>query len=34
MGKVFIEVTVRHGVDGAVRPLSLKWEDGRVFEID
>jgi len=34
MAKIFVEVTARHNVDGSVRPLSLKWEDGRVFEID
>ena len=34
VGKVFVEITARHGVDGGVRPLSLKWQDGRVFEID
>ncbi|MBP2643723.1 MAG: hypothetical protein H6Q67_1610, partial [Firmicutes bacterium] len=27
-------VTARHNVDGTIRPLSLKWEDGRIFEID
>ncbi|MBP2656090.1 MAG: hypothetical protein H6Q73_3659 [Firmicutes bacterium] len=34
MGKVFVEVIARHNADGSVRPLSLKWEDDRVFEID
>jgi len=34
MAKVFVEVTAKHNVDGTVRPLSLKWKDGRVFEID
>jgi len=32
--KIFVEVIARHNVDGSIRPLSLKWEDGRVFEID
>lgn len=32
--KVFVEVTVRHDIHGNVRPLTIKWEDGRVFEID
>lgn len=32
--KVFVEVTARHDTHGNVRPLSIKWEDGRVFEID
>lgn len=34
MAKIFVEITARHNTDGSVRPLSLKWEDGRVFEID
>ena len=34
MAKLFVEVTARHNVDGTIRPLSLKWEDGRIFEID
>lgn len=34
MAKVFVEVTAKHGVDGAVRPINLKWVDGKVFEID
>jgi len=34
MGKIFVEVTARHNTDGSIRPLSIKWEDGRVFEAD
>jgi len=34
MGKTFVEITAMHCVDGSVRPLTLKWQDGRVFEID
>jgi hypothetical protein len=34
MAKIFIEVTAKHNIDGSVRPLTLKWTDGRVFEID
>lgn len=34
MAKIFVEITARHDPDGNTRPLSLKWEDGRVFEID
>lgn len=34
MAKIFVEITARHDVNGNTRPLSLKWEDGRVFEID
>lgn len=32
--KVFVEVTARHDTQGNIRPLSIKWEDGRVFEVD
>lgn len=32
--KVFVEVTARHDLHGNVRPLWIKWEDGRVFEVD
>ncbi|AIF51648.1 hypothetical protein [Pelosinus sp. UFO1] len=32
--KVFVEVTARHDLQGNIRPLSIKWEDGRVFEVD
>lgn len=32
--KVFIEVITKHDIHGNVRPLSIKWEDGRVFEVD
>ncbi|MEN6624264.1 MAG: hypothetical protein ABFD50_22295 [Smithella sp.] len=34
MAKIFVEITARHNIDGTTRPLSLKWSDGRVFEID
>jgi len=34
MGKTFVEITAKHCVDGSVRPLTLKWEDGREFKID
>jgi len=34
MSKIFIEVTAEHYIDGSIRPLTIKWEDGRVFEID
>ncbi len=34
MGKVFVEVTARHLKNGAIRPLTLRWEDDRVFAID
>lgn len=32
--KVFVEVAAKHDVYGNVRPLTVKWEDGRVFQID
>ena len=34
MSKVFVEITAIHDINGNVRPLSIKWEDGRVFEVD
>ena len=34
MRKVFVEVTARFDVDGAIVPLSIRWEDGTLFEID
>ena len=32
--KVFVEVTVKISPDGEVRPLTITFEDGIVFEID
>lgn len=32
--KVFVEVIAKHDTQGNIRPLSIKWEDGRVFEVD
>lgn len=32
--KVYVEVTVRFDIEGKMTPLSMKWQDGRVFEID
>lgn len=32
--KVFVEVTAQFDTEGNMKPLSVKWEDGRVFEID
>jgi hypothetical protein len=34
MSKVFVEVTAKHDVHGNIMPLTIKWEDGRIFEID
>jgi hypothetical protein len=32
--KVYVEVTATFDTDGNITPVSFKWEDGRVFEID
>ncbi len=32
--KHYVEVVARTDEDGRVSPLSVTWEDGRVFEID
>jgi hypothetical protein len=32
--KHYVEVVTRTGTDGKVVPLSIIWDDGRVFEID
>jgi hypothetical protein len=32
--KVSVEVVAKHDTYGNIRPLSIKWEDGRVFEVD
>jgi hypothetical protein len=32
--KVFVGVTAEHAPDGHIKPLSITWEDGRIFEID
>jgi hypothetical protein len=32
--KVFVEVTAKHDTLGNIRLLSVKWEDGRIFEVD
>lgn len=34
MGKVFVQVTAEHDINGKIRPLTVKWEDGRIFKID
>jgi len=34
VSKVFAKITAEHYIDGKVRPLTIKWEDGRVFQID
>lgn len=32
--KVYVEVQVRVTAEGTVRPLSIKFEDGQLYEID
>lgn len=32
--KVYVEVVTRFDVEGNITPLSVKWEDGTVYEID
>ena len=34
MRKVYVEVTARFDREGTIIPLSIIWEDGRVFEVD
>ena len=34
MGKIFVQVVAEHNEDGKIKPLSFKWENGRVFAID
>ena len=32
--KVFVEVSVIFDLDGKMIPKALRWEDGRVYQID
>lgn len=32
--KVYVEVIARFNTDGGIVPLSIIWEDGRLYEID
>ena len=32
--RVYVEMCVNYGVDGAMTPVHIKWEDGVVYEID
>lgn len=32
--KVYVTVTACFDADGDITPLSIRWEDGRTFEID
>lgn len=32
--KKYVEVTARYDCAGNIRPLLIRWEDGRIFEVD
>lgn len=32
--KVYVEVTLKVSVDGEIRPLTIKFDDGIVYEVD
>lgn len=32
--KVYVDVTVKYDVAGHIWPLSIDWEDGRIYEVD
>ena len=32
--RVYVELRVSFGADGAMTPIAIKWADGRTFEID
>ena len=32
--RIYIELRVSFGADGTMTPAAIKWNDGRVFEID
>jgi hypothetical protein len=34
MKKVYVEVNARFTPEGRIVPLSFRWEDGRLFDID
>ena len=34
MSKVFVEVIAKHDINGSIHPLTIRWEDGRVFEVE
>jgi len=34
MSKIYVDVTAEFTKDGILRPKSIRWEDGREFEID
>lgn len=34
MKKVFITIIAEHDRSGSIKPLSITWEDGRVYSVD
>ncbi|MDF2570208.1 MAG: hypothetical protein K0R55_1812 [Sporomusa sp.] len=34
MGKLFVNITAQHDINGVITPILLNWENGRVFPID
>lgn len=34
MSATYVQVTALHDTEGNIKPLSLEWIDGRIFEID
>ncbi len=34
MGKIYLDVIAEHTRCGTIRPVSIKWADGRIFAID
>ena len=32
--RIYIEMLANFSVDGIMRPVQIKWEDGQLFEID
>ena len=32
--KTYVKVTVEYDKEGIITPLSIEWEDGRIYEID
>ena len=32
--KTYVKVTVEYDEEGIITPLSIEWEDGRIYEID
>jgi len=34
MDKVFVQITAEHNVSGDTRQSKIRWEDGRVYNVD